>query len=369
MFTLDRSKNDTSVTLDLLRAAAAQMVCIGHGISCFMPPWRSDGLPLMQNVGVLIFFVLSGILISFTLIERSKQPGYGFGTFMLERFARIYSGLVPALLLVALVDGIVIYGFGDRTFAAYDDVKIFIANLFMLEAYRGLLSSYLRWSTFGTASQLWTLAIEWHIYLFVGALFFMAARPRSIPLLIPVALFFGQTPLHFLLGSFQDDGVGMGLFALWIGGASVLLALRATRLPYWPSLCLGILSAALFLAITKARQEYNFLTYASLIIFLFAVLAASQAKRLITSAPVVSTIKFFADYSFTLYLTHYSIMIAVFLLRPERNFWIFAVMVIAANIVAAGIAMQTEMKHKSFARFLNRELLQRIYHREAAPSL
>ena len=57
MFVLHKSKNDTSVTLDLLRAVAAQMVCVGHGISFFMPAWRPSELPLMQNVGVLIFFV------------------------------------------------------------------------------------------------------------------------------------------------------------------------------------------------------------------------------------------------------------------------------------------------------------------------
>ena len=45
MFSLDRSKNDTSITLDLLRAGAAQMVCIGHSISSFMPPWRAEELP------------------------------------------------------------------------------------------------------------------------------------------------------------------------------------------------------------------------------------------------------------------------------------------------------------------------------------
>ena len=42
---------------------------------------------------------------------------------------------------------------------------------------------------------------------------------------------------------------------------------------------------------------------------------------------VIGSIKFFADYSFTLYLVHYSIMFAVFLIRPERNFYIFAIMV------------------------------------------
>ena len=139
MFILDRSKNDSSVTLDLLRAVAAQMVCVGHGISFFVPAWRPTELPLMQNVGVLIFFVLSGTLITFTLIERSKQPSYGFDTFFLERFARIYSGLIPALLFVVVVDAIVIYGFHEKAAAPYYTVKTFIANLFMLEAYRGIL--------------------------------------------------------------------------------------------------------------------------------------------------------------------------------------------------------------------------------------
>jgi peptidoglycan/LPS O-acetylase OafA/YrhL len=352
MFNLDRSKNDTSITLDLLRAVAAQMVCIGHGIACFMPPWRAEELPLMQNVGVLIFFVLSGILISLTLIERSKQPSYGFHTFVLERFARIYSGLIPSLLLIAAVDCVVIYGFGEKAFAASDTVKIFIANLFMLEAYRGPLASYLQWGPFGSAGQLWTLSIEFHIYIFVAAVFFICVRPKQSLFLIPIAIVFSQIPLHYLFGALQPDGVGMGLFTLWLGGTAVLIALKTTRLQYWKALGLALGSAIVFFLVTKAHLEYNFLTYASLSVFLFAVLAASQARRLITSGPVVRTIKFFADYSFTLYLTHYSILLAVFFIRPERGFYIFATMVIIANIVAIVIAIPTEMRHREFAKLL-----------------
>ena len=36
MLNLDRPKNDSSVTLDLLRAVAAQMVCVGHAITFFI---------------------------------------------------------------------------------------------------------------------------------------------------------------------------------------------------------------------------------------------------------------------------------------------------------------------------------------------
>ena len=310
----------------------------------------------MQNVGVLIFFLLSGILISFTLIERSKQPSYGFGTFVLERVARIYSGLVPSLLFIAAVDAVVIHGFGEKVFAASDTVRIFIANLFMLEAYRGPLSSYLQWGPFGSAGQLWTLSIEFHIYIFVAAGFFICLRPKHSLFLIPIAIAFSQIPLYYIFGSLQPDGVGMGLSLLWLGGAGVLTALRITKLPYWAALLLALGSAIVFFSVTRARLEYNFLTYVSLAIFLFAVLAASQARRLITSRSVVRTIKFFADYSFTLYLTHYSILLAVFFIRPERNFYIFATMVIIANIVAIAIAVPTEMRHREFASLLKKGL-------------
>ena len=221
----------------------------------------------MQNVGVLIFFVLSGTLITFTLIERSKDPSYGFGTFFLERFARIYSGLIPALLFVVVLDGIVIYGFRENAAAPYYTAKTLIANLFMLEAYRGILSNYLRWSAFGSASPLWTLAIEWHIYMFVGAVFFIWARPQQRLLMIAIAILFCQVPLHFFAGAFQDDGVGKGLFSLWLAGACVLLALRTLQLPYWSSLFLALSAAVCFFLVTKAHLEYNFLTYATLVTF------------------------------------------------------------------------------------------------------
>jgi peptidoglycan/LPS O-acetylase OafA/YrhL len=134
-FSLDRTKNDTSATLDLMRAVAAQMVCVGHAISFFVPPWRSPAMPLIQNIGVLLFFILSGFLITYTLIERSKNPAYGFWQFFIERFARIYSGLIPALIFVAAVDAITVHFTGELTIARSYNLKTFGANLLMLEGY------------------------------------------------------------------------------------------------------------------------------------------------------------------------------------------------------------------------------------------
>jgi peptidoglycan/LPS O-acetylase OafA/YrhL len=225
MFSLDRSKNDTSTTLDFLRAAAAQMVCVGHGLSFFgvggwvVPPH----LPYMQCVGVLLFFVMSGFLITATLVRNSSRPNYGFGRYFIDRFARIYSGLLPALAFVIVVDWITLRLTSEQTIARYYDLKTLVANVGMLEGYRGLFPQRLQWPAFGSASPLWTLGIEWHIYLFVGATFFIIKRRGPLLVLIPIALFFGQTPLYFLFGAFQADGVGTGLFSLWLGGAALYL--------------------------------------------------------------------------------------------------------------------------------------------------
>src|SRR6478609_4909470 len=119
MFSLDRSKNNTSVALDLLRAVAAQMVCVGHALNFFASDWRPADLAYMQNVGVLLFFLISGFLITYTLFERSKDPSYDFWKFCIERFARIYSGLIPALAFVIIVDSVVVHYTNDPNISRY----------------------------------------------------------------------------------------------------------------------------------------------------------------------------------------------------------------------------------------------------------
>ena len=350
MFSLDRSKNDTSVTLDLMRAVAAQMVCVGHAFVFFIGGWPG-ALPYMQNVGVLLFFLLSGFLITHTLVSRSQNPNYGFWQFCIDRFARIYSGLIPALFFVVIVDRLVLYITGEPTIARYYTLKTFVANLFMLEGYRGVFENSLRWAAFGSASPLWTLAIEWHIYMFAGAIFFMFKTPRSIPYLIPVALFFGQTPVHYLFGAVQADGVGRGLFSLWLAGAAVYFVVRP---PYRLPIIIPLIgaSAAAFMAITPADNEYNFDGYPLLTAVMFGIVAATQSSRLLTSKKASKVITFFADYSFSLYLIHHTIMYGIWLVFPNRGLLVFIIAVTISNVLAIGLAFVGENKHKVLARFL-----------------
>lgn len=156
MISLDRSKNDSSITLDLLRAIAAQSVCVGHGLVFFsVGEWaRPPYFPYIQNIGVLLFFVMSGFLIAATLIQNSSRPGYTFVRYLIDQFARIYSGLVPALTFVVVVDWITLHLASAPTIARYYNFKALVANLSMLECYRGIFPRSLQWYAFGSASRL-----------------------------------------------------------------------------------------------------------------------------------------------------------------------------------------------------------------------
>ena len=68
-------KEGSSVILDFIRGASAQVVVIGHGISFFgiFTFLHEPNFPWMQNIAVLIFFLLSGFLIPYSTIRKKKQ--------------------------------------------------------------------------------------------------------------------------------------------------------------------------------------------------------------------------------------------------------------------------------------------------------
>jgi peptidoglycan/LPS O-acetylase OafA/YrhL len=353
---LDRDKNDASALLDFLRAAAAQMVCVGHGFVFFhvAEQLRPPYFPFIQNIGVLLFFVMSGFLITATLFKNLEKPGYTFEIYFIDRFARIYSALLPALALAALIDWMTCRAVSlPPNFYQYDTINALIANVFMLEGYRGAFPKALQWAAFGSAAPLWTLAIEWHIYMLVGAVFFLAKRCGSPLLLIPVALFYGQTPLHLLFGAFQTDGVGTGLFSLWLGGSASYLLFRRCVPPLSISVPIFIGAAGVYTAQLTPAREYAIATYPAFVVAIGSLIAISLRTRTI-GAPAL--IKIAANYSFTLYLIHYTILSAIAVIfDPHGWIWLLAATAVS-NLAAYFLARLTEMRHRDLAALIRRHV-------------
>lgn len=200
--------------LDTLRGVAILLVLFYHGIA---PPLNGPLTPtakmllnLSQNgwVGVNLFFVLSGFLITGILMDSKSRNDY-FRRFYIRRALRILPALY-ATLLVLLVGRWISWRF------------LAVAALFLANS-APLLGVTLQYP------PLWSLAVEEHFYfLWPGLIRRFSTGPLAILLAFIAALTPAIRALDFLVaGKRADfvplytwsnlDGLAMGaLLAVWV---------------------------------------------------------------------------------------------------------------------------------------------------------
>ena len=139
----------------MLRGIAVGLVCLCHA-----------GLPFLPGgfIGVDVFFVLSGYLISGLLVREYTEHGsISYGAFIARRLRRLLPALAVMILLVLAVSSLVLAGFEFRSqtgAAAY--AAIWASNLFFalreLDYFNALESDDLFLHT-------WSLGVEEQFYL------------------------------------------------------------------------------------------------------------------------------------------------------------------------------------------------------------
>jgi peptidoglycan/LPS O-acetylase OafA/YrhL len=355
--------------LDLLRAAAAMMVLLGHAAIYFDPQsWAASSD--MQSVGVSLFFLISGFLISLSVLQKLDDSRYGFGAYFIDRFCRIYTAFLPALVFVLLVDTFIA---GAPTYAWRRDfnVQTWIGNLLMFQDYPlfqilrrlGFPDSPWFVSCFGSARPFWTISIEWWIYmLFGGIMFFWVRRggergPLAVVALAVVAV----EPFYHFIGGFAQC-----LTMLWmIGmGASILFhklpALRA-RFPQLgrpgrlPRIALAVALGSTVCIIGRLYANGFRIYELQLGLFLaglvFALLFALGFVRRVPTA-IARPIGFVAGYSYSLYLIHFTVLELLRAEHPEligspTSFW---AAVAICNLAAILFWFVFERHHRQIAR-------------------
>jgi peptidoglycan/LPS O-acetylase OafA/YrhL len=150
--------------LDGLRAVAISLVFLHHTAAFLAPSLQRWFFP-GGFLGVDVFFVLSGFLITTLLLERHDRERRPIRTFYLRRALRLLPALIALLLanlLYAIVEG---RGVGDavRSIAV---VLPYVTNWAELAGVH--ISQYL--------THLWSLAIEEQFYLVWPLLLFTALR-------------------------------------------------------------------------------------------------------------------------------------------------------------------------------------------------
>jgi peptidoglycan/LPS O-acetylase OafA/YrhL len=152
---------------DSLRCVAILLVIAAHGgnpARIFSAPWAGIAAQLqaLSWIGVELFFVLSGFLVSGLLFDEHDATGrLDIPRFLLRRAFKI----VPPFYFLVLVTLIV-----DAVFRGKIVWVHLVHDLLFLQSYRA-----------GAWPHAWTLAVEVHFYLLLALLLYYLARTQSRP--------------------------------------------------------------------------------------------------------------------------------------------------------------------------------------------
>jgi peptidoglycan/LPS O-acetylase OafA/YrhL len=355
-----------TVSLDVIRALAAQIVVVGHTISTsgtFM--WiQPPRFPFIQNIGVLVFFTISGLLICRTARESARaRPGFTFGIYLFERATRIYSGLIPALIFIVVAD-VTAAQFASGRYAANLTVLAFAGNLVFLQGYPAsmlmrhahLAANVTDVPPLGSGRPLWTLSVEWWLYVFFGAMFLRWPQSK-LGRAATLALFLASAPMILL---YAAGTAAPGLIAAWfIGAAAVwLLDLSSGAASWWR---LGAAAAVIATvgAVSLPRMAatgYDFQASVAVALGVVWLLVWAQSRKSPVGALWARSAHFVASYSYTLYLIHYSLILFLKATLPSSPYIFDGLAIIGSNLVALAIATLGELHYKSLRRMLAQSL-------------
>jgi peptidoglycan/LPS O-acetylase OafA/YrhL len=326
--------NADSSFLDFARGISAQLVLIGHLLSIYGINELYPNLPKIQNFGVMIFFIMSGFLITYISIIKSKE--YGFKNFMIDRFSRIYSAFLPALFLIFFVD-LYLKANNVKDYETFNhSFGNFLSNLFLLQNHP-LFMKFFDTTAYGSARILWTVSIEWMFYICFGMLFYWSSIMKKPNIFKKLAFFF-----FILTPVFYVSGRGDGLTVYWLLGLVLGLLyvnnIKILNEKYLNAFfCFGVLIFVYRMLFSNIYEMYDIGLAAILFILFYIIFSINERSSFITRIFIKSKSfnSFLASYSYSLYLVHYSLLYFFFSFFEQYNSVVSIVLnVIIINLIS-----------------------------------
>ena len=347
--------------LDLLRALAANFVLYGHAMDVFRIPSRMPaGL-----LGVSVFFILSGFLIMLSGLNRIRRPGPYFVPYMIDRFARIFTGYLPVLIIVAVVNSVADLGHWGQEGTSVGPAA-FAGNLLLLQDYplfqviRRLVGDAFYIRPYNTAEPFWTIPIEFWIYVVFGLGFFGLLMRERLGVVMPVVA--GLIALPVVIWNASAGG-GNGLSIVWfVGAAGAYIWVSAWRQsPHKLKIGLVIsLIAFICLFGRGLKIGWNFqdlgMVLCETLLFL-GILSLVEGCRLWPSG-FRAAFTFFASYSYSLYLVHNTVLVVMqkFLSNSLRTVTL-PLALLAAHCIAFGLYLLFERHYHLVGAWMKRTII------------
>ena len=311
--------------LDLSRWLAAVVVFVSHlrnplllGYGDLPPTDRPHWVKLWYFVtgwhaeAVIIFFVLSGLLVGGAGAAKLSQSRFDLRGYSIDRVSRLYVAFLPALILGALLDLAGSHWFAASGFWDHSQAMIaqkiasapfqeslswsgFLGNVVMVQDY------YVR--PFGSNTPLWTISAEFWFYVVFGlcSVFWLGKGPvANLIAVVLMVLVFAGLGTQFLV-----------LLGLWLLGVAIAFV---PRLPLHPAFALLLLIAVLVYArLNQAstddssllRNLRNYLVAGSFALLIICM----RGRRFAGLERLAGLNRWLADFSFSLYLIHFPLML------------------------------------------------------------
>lgn len=306
----------TNHVVDILRGLSAVLVLVSHARNFVLNDFAEGGdqgpikaaFYLSTGLGhysVVIFFVLSGFLVSQSVVRTDWASARAAWDYFIARLSRLWVVLVPALVLTACWDqlailltdsafyrGTMAYFHSGPQGVAHLDPTTFLQNLGFLQT----LAS----PVYGSNTPLWSLACEFWYYV-AFPIVFLVSKPFGragflvVTLVAVASLFLGV----------KYDLVVLKLFPAWIFGYLAAIC-RTYPLGKRASLSLLMASAVvLFISLVLTRTKWIADVYLDLIEAggVAAFVTATRGFQLEGFYRKLVTI--FSNISYSLYLTHF----------------------------------------------------------------
>jgi peptidoglycan/LPS O-acetylase OafA/YrhL len=246
--------NSRVPALDGLRGIAVIGVFASH-----------TGYPVLRNgwIGVEVFFVLSGFLITTLLLAEHERTGMiSLRRFYMRRVLRLYPALVVALVLAGAL--VVALGASPSRYLGH----AVVGALYLQDFASGLFDSH------GPMNHTWTLAVEEQFYLVwpLVLIFVLKHRWRLTRALV-AATVLGLLALLAFPGSRHDDGWYWlpWTYAPVLLAGCLVAAVWRTREPRLPGTPIAVLGLAGVLVVVLTADRLSNVGHAAAILALAAV--------------------------------------------------------------------------------------------------
>lgn len=338
-----------SIWLDALRVWTTIIVVLSH--VAYPRFTRGDYIFIRElnlgSDGVIVFFVISGLVIAYAAGRDAKLTAYAF-----NRLTRLFSVLLPALILTFVMDQIG-RNLGPDAYSSFYNPLPFTELLT-----RGLSMSN-EWGAFervrlGTNGPLWSLSYEAGYYLLFAAAFFLSGMRRIAVLGILVLLVGPRVLLlmpAWLMGVCLWNWVAKGGPAQLSAGKARVFAWGG---PLFYAYCLwaGVpdlladLTAAFF-----AGMDYRIILGFSNEFVWNALVGAMTALHIMGMARLLQgyqrshpRIRWWAGASFSIYVTHYPALHIIDAIFPVETLARDGLLVVGSIIVGLLFAQIFERK-------------------------